>query len=54
MKPRRGNITRGSQLIETFSMLFAAGLKPMLWVLATLFLVGRRRNSDEPAPRAIL
>jgi hypothetical protein len=39
MKPRRGNFTRGSQLIETFSMLFAAGLKPMLWVLATLFSV---------------
>ena len=54
MKPRRGNITRGSQLIETFSMLFAAGLKPTLWVLATLFSVGRRRNPDEPATRAIL
>jgi len=39
MKPRRGNFTRGSQLIETFSMLFATGLKPMLWVLATLFSV---------------
>lgn len=39
MKPRHGNFTRGSQLIETFSMLFAAGLRPMLWVLATLFSV---------------
>ena len=39
MKPRYGDFTRGSQLIEAFSMMFAAGLKPMLWVIATLFSV---------------
>ena len=39
MKPRYGNFTRGSQLIEAFGMMFAAGLKPMLWVIVTLFSV---------------
>ena len=39
MKPKFGNFTRGSQLIEAFSMMFAAGLKPMLWVIVTLFSV---------------
>lgn len=39
MKRRFGNFTRGSQLIETFSLMFAAGLKPMLWVTGTLLSV---------------
>ena len=39
MKPKFGNFTRGSQIIEAFSMMFAAGLKPMLWVIVTLFSV---------------
>ena len=39
MKPKYGDFTRGSQLIETFGMMFAAGLRPMLWVIGTLFSV---------------
>ncbi|MFZ4747139.1 MAG: type IV secretion system DNA-binding domain-containing protein [Sphingomonas sp.] len=39
MKARFGDFTRGSQLIETFSLMFAAGLKPMLWVTGTMFSV---------------
>ena len=39
MRPRYGDFTRGSQLIEAFGMMFAAGLKPMLWVIGTLFSV---------------
>lgn len=39
MKRKFGDFTRGSQLIETFSLMFAAGLKPMLWVTGTLFSV---------------
>jgi len=39
MKPRYGDFTRGSQLIEAFGMMFAAGLKPMLWVIGTVFSV---------------
>jgi type IV conjugative transfer system coupling protein TraD len=39
MKRSFGNFTRGSQLIETFGLMFAAGLKPMLWVVGTLLSV---------------
>jgi type IV conjugative transfer system coupling protein TraD len=39
MKPKYGDFTRGSQLIETFGMMFAAGLRPMLWVIGTVFSV---------------
>lgn len=39
MTRRFGDFTRGSQLIETFSLMFAAGLKPMLWVTGTLLSV---------------
>lgn len=39
MKRRFGDFTRGSQLIETFGLMFAAGLKPMMWVTGTLFSV---------------
>ena len=39
MKRSFGNFTRGSQLIETFGLMFAAGLKPMLWVVVTLLSV---------------
>ena len=31
------SFTRGSQLFETFSLLFAAGLKPILWVVGIAF-----------------
>jgi hypothetical protein len=39
MARKFGDFTRGSQLIETFGLMFAAGLKPMLWVVFTLFSV---------------
>lgn len=39
MKRSFGDFTRGSQLIETFGLMFAAGLKPMLWVTFTLWSV---------------
>lgn len=53
MKAKFGDFTRGSQLIETFGLMFAAGLKPMAWALFTTlsaalgYLIWHDMSSDD-------
>jgi type IV conjugative transfer system coupling protein TraD len=37
MRADRARFTRGSQLLESFSLMFLAGLRPMLWALFGIF-----------------
>jgi len=39
MRADRARFTRGSQLLESFSLMFLAGLRPMLWALFVIFAV---------------
>lgn len=39
MRTDRGHFTRGAQVLETFGLMFVAGLKPMMWGLSALFLI---------------
>ena len=54
MKPKHGDFTCGSQLIETFGVMLAAGHRPMLRDIDTLFPDGPRRNPKELAPRVFV